>query len=116
MTKREEKLGGGRWMTERREESEGRDYLEILLILSTQRRLHDLPLTRRRLPIFAMSHLAHHIIDEQSPIYNMSIADLVFRRAEFFVQIFGTDAGYEQTVHVCGRGEERGSQRARRQA
>jgi hypothetical protein len=58
------------------------------------------------MPIFAMSHLAHHILDELSPIYGKSLADLAYLRAEFFVQIFGTDAGYEQTVHVCNECSE----------
>ncbi len=53
------------------------------------------------MPVFALVHLANHVIDEESPVYGKTLEDLAIARAEFFIQITGTDAVYGQTVHVC---------------
>ncbi len=64
------------------------------------RRLEDLELTRARSPLFRLSWLAVHVIDESSPLYGKTCADLERERVMFVVSLVGMDATFAQSVHA----------------
>lgn len=64
------------------------------------RRLHDLKLTRRRSPMFVLSWVVMHVIDEESPL-----ADVDWTQPErdlllFVATLVGHDGTYGQTVYA----------------
>ena len=64
------------------------------------RRLFDLKLERTTTPVFTMSWLVLHTIDEASPIHGMSDVDLVEHDARFIVSLTGLDSTFAQQVHA----------------
>ncbi len=64
------------------------------------RRFHDLKLARGRTPVFAMSFLAMHVLDETSPLYGVSPAMLEETGTEILVTVTGLDETMGQTVHA----------------
>jgi len=66
------------------------------------RRFYDLKLERTRTPVFAMSFQAMHRIDETSPLYGMTHADLETTEAELVVTVTGMDETMGATVHARG--------------
>jgi inward rectifier potassium channel len=64
------------------------------------RRFYDLKMARSRTPIFAMSFLAMHVIDETSPLAGCTHADLERMQAELLVTVTGLDETSSQTVHA----------------
>jgi inward rectifier potassium channel len=64
------------------------------------RRLHDLHLLRTRTPLFRLSWLVVHPIDERSPLYGKTHADLQRERMVLVASITGMDATFVQSVHA----------------
>ena len=64
------------------------------------RRFYDLAMKRSRTPIFAMSFLAMHAIDENSPLAGLTGADLEAQEVEIMVTVTGLDETSSQTVHA----------------
>lgn len=82
--------------------------LSLMILLSEQttegqtlRRPTDLPLVRSRNPMFAMTWLAMHRIDESSPFHGENaLAKLAEVKAEVYVTLTGFDETLMQTVHA----------------
>lgn len=64
------------------------------------RRLIELPLVRGRSPVFALSWLIQHEINENSPLYGLSEEELRGRIVSFIVSLTGIDDIFHQTVHA----------------
>lgn len=64
------------------------------------RRFYDLPLVRETTPVFSMSWLVMHRIDETSPLFGITAADLASGRDEFVVLLTGIDSSVVQSVHA----------------
>jgi inward rectifier potassium channel len=64
------------------------------------RRLHDLKLTRSRSPLFVMSWLVFHVIDEDSPIYGIKPADFAEKGIMMICSLTGLDGTFNSTVHT----------------
>jgi inward rectifier potassium channel len=64
------------------------------------RRYYDMPLVRSQNPIFAMTWTVMHPIDEKSPLYQMSFADMLQGRIEVLVILTGLDSTFGQTIHA----------------
>lgn len=64
------------------------------------RRLIELPLVRGRSPVFALSWLIQHEINEKSPLHGLSEEELRAKVASFIVSITGIDDIFHQTVHA----------------
>ena len=64
------------------------------------RRLQDLELVRARSPLFRLSWLVVHVIDERSPLYGKSLDDLHRDRTMLVVSLIGMDATFAQSVHA----------------
>ena len=64
------------------------------------RRFHDLRAIRPRTPVFAMSFLAMHRIDEASPLFGATTQSLHAREAEILVTVSGLDETMGASVHA----------------
>jgi inward rectifier potassium channel len=64
------------------------------------RRYTQLKLERTRVVFFPLSWTIVHPIDETSPLWGWTHADLVRSDAEFLILISGTDETFAQTVHA----------------
>jgi inward rectifier potassium channel len=64
------------------------------------RRFYDLPLVRGESPLFALSWLVMHVIDEDSPIYGITPAQMVEDEMEIVVTLTGIDETVSQTIHA----------------
>jgi len=64
------------------------------------RRFYDLRLARARTPIFAMSYLAMHTLDDASPLYGATPQILEEIEAEILVTVSGIEVVMGQTVHA----------------
>ncbi len=64
------------------------------------RRFYEMKLLRSRTPIFALTFQVMHPIDEDSPLFGMTAADLAAEEAEFVVLVTGIDATVSQTIHA----------------
>ena len=62
------------------------------------RRFYDMPLVRATSPIFALTWLVMHRIDETSPLYGMTQADFEARDDDLIVLMAGMDSSLSQTV------------------
>ncbi len=58
-----------------------------------------LPLERQRIFFFPLTWTVVHIIDEASPLYRKTAAELEAMQAEFMILIKGFDDTFSQTVH-----------------
>lgn len=63
------------------------------------RRFHDMKLVRSQTPVFGLSWIAFHPIDEESPLFNMSFQELQQLDAEIVVNFSGIDDTLLQSVH-----------------
>ncbi|MEA5471468.1 ion channel [Spirulina sp. 06S082] len=63
------------------------------------RRLHDLKLVRSNTPIFSLSWMVMHPIDEKSPLYGLTSEDLAELEASIIVTLTGLDETVSQTIH-----------------
>ena len=64
------------------------------------RRLHDCDLIRSHTPIFILSWLVVHEIDENSPLWGETAESLIEQNALFIVTMTGIDATFSATVHA----------------
>ncbi len=64
------------------------------------RRFYDLALARDHTPIFAMSFLAMHVLDQDSPLFGATHQVLEEMEAEILVTVTGLDETMSQTVHA----------------
>jgi inward rectifier potassium channel len=64
------------------------------------RRFYDLKLTRSQSPIFALSWLVMHPINEESPFYGETPASLVEQESQIIILLTGLDETVSQTVHA----------------
>ena len=65
----------------------------------TLRKLFDLKLVRDRSPLFRLSWLVVHVIDEESPIHGLALEDLYRERTMFIITLTGLDGTFAQAVH-----------------
>jgi inward rectifier potassium channel len=64
------------------------------------RRVYDLPLRRGTTPVFALSFLVVHAIDDASPLAKVTTVGLRETNANFIVTFTGIDDGLAATVHA----------------
>ena len=64
------------------------------------RQLTDLPLVRQRQPLFALTWTVMHVIDEASPLHDLTDAQLRAARAELVIVVGGTDSTVGSRVHA----------------
>ena len=64
------------------------------------RRQVDLNLMRSSSLFFGLTWTVIHVIDESSPIYNMSLKDLIDQNIEFGVAVTGYDSSFSQNIHA----------------
>jgi inward rectifier potassium channel len=64
------------------------------------RRFHDLALVRSQTPLFTLTWLVIHMIDEQSPLFGETDASLHAMNVRFVVTLTGIDSTFAQTVHA----------------
>jgi inward rectifier potassium channel len=64
------------------------------------RRFYDMELERSQTPLFALTWLVLHPIDDRSPLYGMTIDELAEVEAELVVTLLGTDETFSQTIHA----------------
>ena len=73
---------------------------EVTVEGETIRRLYDLPMTRSRSAMFALSWTAVHPISTGSPLFGQTRESLANCAAEIIVSIIGLDETFSQTVHA----------------
>ncbi|HEY0194678.1 MAG TPA: ion channel [Kofleriaceae bacterium] len=73
---------------------------EVLASGEQMRRIHDLPLRRANSPIFMMSWLATHTIDEASPLHGITPEVMYASNMNILVTFQGTDDRLAATVHT----------------
>ena len=64
------------------------------------RRIYDLQLLRDRNPSFLLTWTAFHPIDQNSPLYGLSSADLIRAGAVLVVSLSGIDQTVVQSIHA----------------
>ena len=64
------------------------------------RRLHELKLRRSDSPLFQLSWLAIHFVDEDSPFYGETAETLAEKSVRMVVTVTGLDGTFSQTVHA----------------
>ena len=64
------------------------------------RTLKDLALMRATSPVFTMSWVVMHVIDEASSLFGVGARALAMEDARFIVSFTGIDATFSQTVHA----------------
>ena len=64
------------------------------------RRFHDLALTRSQTPLFSLTWMVIHVINESSPLFGETEASLREMNVRFIVTLTGIDSTFAQTVHA----------------
>jgi inward rectifier potassium channel len=64
------------------------------------RRFYELPLMRNESPALALSWTLYHVIDEQSPLHELTADDLAASDVSLVVVVSGYDVVAAQTVHA----------------
>jgi inward rectifier potassium channel len=64
------------------------------------RRFYDLQLLRSQTPIFGLSWLVMHPIDQNSPFYGETLESLTQKEAELWITLTGLDETFSQTIHT----------------
>ena len=64
------------------------------------RRFYDLKLLRSQTPVFDLSWLVMHPIDQNSPLYGETIESLAEKEGEIGVMLTGLDETFSQTIHA----------------
>jgi len=67
---------------------------------STMRRLHDLKLERSETPLFVITWMALHAIDESSPLYGEDATSMREGDVRIIVTLTGIDGTISQTIHA----------------
>jgi inward rectifier potassium channel len=78
------------WLLRNEMSLEGREF----------RRFYELPLVRNEHPALALSWTLYHVIDEQSPLYGLSAADVAEADVSLVVVVSGYDVVAAQTIHA----------------
>jgi inward rectifier potassium channel len=73
---------------------------ETLVGGGAMRRIYDLPLRRATSPIFSMSWLATHTIDEASPLFGITPESLLATNMNVIVTFQGIDDRLAASVHT----------------
>jgi inward rectifier potassium channel len=60
----------------------------------------DLKAVRSRSPLFALSWMVLHVIDEDSPLYGATAESLMAESAEIVVVISGVDESFASRIHA----------------
>jgi len=63
-------------------------------------RMHDLPLSRPRVPTLTRTYLALHRIDERSPLYGATPESVVRDEVQIVVALTGIDGTTSQTIYA----------------
>jgi inward rectifier potassium channel len=77
------------WLIRSEVTSEGQSY----------RRFHELKLERNQNPIFVLSWTIFHCIDDKSPLFNQTAADLAALEASFVLSVQGHDENFASLVN-----------------
>lgn len=64
------------------------------------RRLINLPLVRSESPVFVLTFLAQHVIDEQSPLWGETPESLAANATQFIITFTGIDESFNATIHA----------------
>ncbi|MEA5572824.1 ion channel [Calothrix sp. UHCC 0171] len=64
------------------------------------RRFYDVPLVRSQSPLFALSWLIMHEINEDSPLYEVTPQEMIDHEMEIIVTLTGIDETVSQTIHA----------------
>ncbi len=64
------------------------------------RRFYNLPLVRSESPVFALSWLVMHEINEDSPLYGVTSQQMIDDEMEFVTTFTGIDETVSQTIHA----------------
>jgi inward rectifier potassium channel len=64
------------------------------------RRFHDMAVARPRTPMFTLTWMVIHPIDEASPLFGESRESLLRSHAQIIVSIIGIDETFSQTIHA----------------
>jgi inward rectifier potassium channel len=64
------------------------------------RRFYDLQLVRSQSPIFALTWTVMHVIDDKSPLYQLTTKELMEQQAEIVITLTGIDETVSQTIHA----------------
>ncbi len=64
------------------------------------RRFYDIHLLRSQTPIFGLSWLVMHPIDQNSPLFEATLESLRDEEAEIWVTLTGLDETFSQTIHT----------------
>jgi inward rectifier potassium channel len=72
---------------------------DVLANGETFRRVYDLPVRRATTPVFALSFVVMHLIDEASPLYKRSRVELRETNVNIVVTFTGIDDRLASTVH-----------------
>ena len=67
---------------------------------SVMRRFYDMKLVRDRTPLFGLTFLIMHVIDESSPLFGLSAESCALIDGEIVVTISGLDETMSQTIHA----------------
>lgn len=66
---------------------------------SFNKNYHNLELQTSKIVFFPLTWTIVHAIDENSPLFNLTEADLIKSEAEFLILITGYDDAFNQIVH-----------------
>ena len=64
------------------------------------RRFDNLKLLRQHTPVFSLTFIAEHVLDEASPLHGATMASLEAEEAEIIITVAGLDNTTSQTVHA----------------
>ena len=64
------------------------------------RRFYDLNLARSRTPVFSMTFLLMHFLDETSPLHGLTAAQLQAEEGEIVVTVSGLDETMSLAIHA----------------
>ena len=67
---------------------------------ATMRRFYDMKLARDRTPLFGLTFLMMHVIDESSPLFGLTAESCAMIDGEIVVTISGLDETMSQTIHA----------------
>ncbi|MCA9488865.1 MAG: hypothetical protein KC621_03060 [Myxococcales bacterium] len=73
---------------------------EVLADGETVRRIYDLPVRRRTSPMFGVSWVVYHPIDESSPMWGKGPEDFARERTMLIVTLTGIDDSLASSVHA----------------
>ncbi len=73
---------------------------EITTEGEVMRKFYDIPLARSQSPLFALTWMVMHPIEEDSPLYGITQEDMIEDDMELVVTLTGLDEHLSQTIHA----------------